>query len=214
MLFELEKRKEPSRAMVYLTPVLAVVLTMLAGALVFSLVGYDGPAAVFDIFLGPLLDVGEWTDLGIKAAPGQALDTIVSLKKERLQLLSEIEILRANAYKNQSVLRENERVKRDYDKLRQKFLKMQKKIDQIIASEGPCFSFEFFPPRTDEGQRSLEEALSELRKDDPALRREFVDRMRLAASRSHPGCLLTSTAGQSLTSANSSTIERVCSCTS
>lgn len=41
------------------------------------------------------------------------------------------------------------------------------KIDQIIAADGPCFSFEFFPPRTDEGQRSLEEALSDLRKDDP-----------------------------------------------
>ena len=43
MLFELEKRKEPSRAMVYLTPVIAVALTMLVGAAVFSLVGYDGP---------------------------------------------------------------------------------------------------------------------------------------------------------------------------
>jgi methylenetetrahydrofolate reductase (NADPH) len=41
------------------------------------------------------------------------------------------------------------------------------KIDQIIAADGPCFSFEFFPPRTDEGQRSLEEALSDLRQDDP-----------------------------------------------
>jgi len=34
------------------------------------------------------------------------------------------------------------------------------------------------------------------------------------ASRSQPGCLLTSIAGQSETSANSSTIERVCSWTS
>jgi simple sugar transport system permease protein len=66
MLFELEKRKEASRAMVYLTPVIAVALTMVVGALVFSL---DGPGAVYDIFLGPLLDAGRWTDLGIKAAP-------------------------------------------------------------------------------------------------------------------------------------------------
>ena len=36
MLIELEKRREPSPAMVYLTPVLAVLLTMVVGAVVFS----------------------------------------------------------------------------------------------------------------------------------------------------------------------------------
>jgi methylenetetrahydrofolate reductase (NADPH) len=41
------------------------------------------------------------------------------------------------------------------------------KIDEILATSRPCFSFEFFPPRTDEGQRSLEGALAELKKDDP-----------------------------------------------
>ena len=56
MLFELEKRKEPSRAMVYLTPVIAVLLTMVVGAVVFSLLGYDGPAAVWEIFVSPLID--------------------------------------------------------------------------------------------------------------------------------------------------------------
>ena len=35
-MLELEKRKEPSRAMVYLTPLIAVGLTMAVGALVFS----------------------------------------------------------------------------------------------------------------------------------------------------------------------------------
>jgi methylenetetrahydrofolate reductase (NADPH) len=41
------------------------------------------------------------------------------------------------------------------------------RIDEIIATRRPCFSFEFFPPRTEEGQRSLEDALAELRKDEP-----------------------------------------------
>ncbi len=41
------------------------------------------------------------------------------------------------------------------------------RIDQIIATTRPCFSFEFFPPKTDEGQRSLESALTELKQDDP-----------------------------------------------
>jgi methylenetetrahydrofolate reductase (NADPH) len=41
------------------------------------------------------------------------------------------------------------------------------RIDEIIRTSRPCFSFEFFPPRTDEGQRNLEAALSELKKDSP-----------------------------------------------
>jgi methylenetetrahydrofolate reductase (NADPH) len=41
------------------------------------------------------------------------------------------------------------------------------RIDQILETTRPVFSFEFFPPKTDEGQRSLETALEELRKDEP-----------------------------------------------
>jgi methylenetetrahydrofolate reductase (NADPH) len=41
------------------------------------------------------------------------------------------------------------------------------RIDEILANGKPCFSFEFFPPKTDEGQRNLELALEELKKDEP-----------------------------------------------
>jgi methylenetetrahydrofolate reductase (NADPH) len=41
------------------------------------------------------------------------------------------------------------------------------RVDQILESTRPVFSFEFFPPKTDEGQRSLEDALGELEKDSP-----------------------------------------------
>jgi methylenetetrahydrofolate reductase (NADPH) len=41
------------------------------------------------------------------------------------------------------------------------------RIDEILTTRRPCFSFEFFPPRTDEGQRQLEDTLSVLRDDDP-----------------------------------------------
>ena len=41
------------------------------------------------------------------------------------------------------------------------------RIDQILETRRPVFSFEFFPPRTDEGQRNLEDALAELEKDAP-----------------------------------------------
>ena len=69
MLFRLEKRREPSQLMRYLTPVAAVVLTMVVGAIIFSLIGYDGIGAVREIFLTPLTNSYKWQDLGVKAAP-------------------------------------------------------------------------------------------------------------------------------------------------
>src|SRR3712207_932811 len=44
------------------------------------------------------------------------------------------------------------------------------RIDELFEQRRPVFSFEFFPPKTDEGQRTLEETLSELKEDVP----EFV----------------------------------------
>ena len=41
------------------------------------------------------------------------------------------------------------------------------RITEIIAQRRPVFSFEFFPPRTDEGQRNLERAITLLKDDDP-----------------------------------------------
>ena len=41
------------------------------------------------------------------------------------------------------------------------------RIDQALEDVRPCFSFEFFPPKTDEGMDNLWKALSELREDEP-----------------------------------------------
>ena len=42
------------------------------------------------------------------------------------------------------------------------------RIDEIIAAKpGPVFSFEFFPPKTDEGERNLRQALAALRELEP-----------------------------------------------
>jgi methylenetetrahydrofolate reductase (NADPH) len=42
------------------------------------------------------------------------------------------------------------------------------RIDEIIASKGePTFSFEFFPPKTEEGERNLRQTLEDLRSFDP-----------------------------------------------
>ncbi len=69
MPFRLEKRQEPSRLMVYLTPIAAVLLTMIVGAIIFTLIGYNGVGAVREIFLTPLTNAFKWQDLGVKAAP-------------------------------------------------------------------------------------------------------------------------------------------------
>jgi general nucleoside transport system permease protein len=69
MLIELERRQEPRRVMLYLTPVIAVLLTMFVGAVVFSAIGYDGFSAVKEIFITPIVDTRKWQDLGVKAAP-------------------------------------------------------------------------------------------------------------------------------------------------
>ncbi len=42
------------------------------------------------------------------------------------------------------------------------------RIDQIIEERRPCFSFEFFPPKDDEGMERLFNTVSELQEDDPA----------------------------------------------
>lgn len=68
-MLEWRRRREPSTAMLYLSPLLAVVLTMLLGMMIFTLMGYDGFHAVRDIFLTPFLEPQRWPDLGVKAAP-------------------------------------------------------------------------------------------------------------------------------------------------
>jgi methylenetetrahydrofolate reductase (NADPH) len=41
------------------------------------------------------------------------------------------------------------------------------RVDQILEAQRPVFSFEFFPPKTDDGQRTLETTLAELKDDSP-----------------------------------------------
>ena len=69
MRIKLEKRREPSMAMLVVTPVASVLLTMLIGIVVFDLIGIKGFKAVVDIFLSPLLASYKWQDVALKAAP-------------------------------------------------------------------------------------------------------------------------------------------------
>jgi ABC-type uncharacterized transport system permease subunit len=54
-MIQLEKRKEPSAFWTYATPVLAVVLTMILGGLLFALIGKDPLLAIKTIFWDPIL---------------------------------------------------------------------------------------------------------------------------------------------------------------
>ncbi|MBC8129715.1 MAG: ABC transporter permease [Rhizobiaceae bacterium] len=69
MGLRLEPRLEPSRAMVFAAPVIAVAATVVVGAIVFSALGFDGPGAIREIFLSPLMSAYRWQDLLVKAAP-------------------------------------------------------------------------------------------------------------------------------------------------
>jgi methylenetetrahydrofolate reductase (NADPH) len=42
------------------------------------------------------------------------------------------------------------------------------RIDQILEDAYPCFSFEFFPPKTEDGEKNLRTALGELQEDKPS----------------------------------------------
>lgn len=68
----LEKRPQPSRGWTFATPILAVVLTMLFGGLLFAALGQDPLVTIRTIFLDPLFSEFAWfyrPQLLIKGAP-------------------------------------------------------------------------------------------------------------------------------------------------
>jgi len=69
MLFKLEKRPSDSQLMAYCSPLLAVVLTLISGALLFASLGHEPMKALYTFFVLPLEDLYGWTELGVKVAP-------------------------------------------------------------------------------------------------------------------------------------------------
>ncbi len=69
MRIRLEKRLTPSRFMQVATPVASVLLTMLLGAIIFELIGFDGPHAIYETFITPIVAPYKWVDVMTKAAP-------------------------------------------------------------------------------------------------------------------------------------------------
>ena len=69
MRLTLERRTEASGAMIVLSPLLAILLTVITGGLIFSLSGLDPLRALYIYFVEPLTSIWALEQLLVKAAP-------------------------------------------------------------------------------------------------------------------------------------------------
>ncbi|MDP7547895.1 MAG: ABC transporter permease, partial [Alphaproteobacteria bacterium] len=65
----LEARIESSRVMVYATPVLAVILTMACGSVLFAALGHHPLAVLYAFFIQPISSAYGLAELTVKATP-------------------------------------------------------------------------------------------------------------------------------------------------
>ena len=68
-MLRLERRRRHSAAMLYLSPVLAVALTLASGLVIFTVLGKDPWLALYTFFVQPLTSVFGLTELAVKATP-------------------------------------------------------------------------------------------------------------------------------------------------
>ncbi|HET6469859.1 MAG TPA: ABC transporter permease [Geminicoccaceae bacterium] len=68
-MLRIEPRRELSRTMLWVTPVLAVVLTVLAGAVMFVAMGYDPLRSLRSFFVSPVTSLYGISELCLKATP-------------------------------------------------------------------------------------------------------------------------------------------------
>jgi simple sugar transport system permease protein len=69
MLVRLEQRPEASKSMVYVSPVIAVVLTVLTAMVMFALLGVDPVKAIETFFVEPISSLDGLAELLVKATP-------------------------------------------------------------------------------------------------------------------------------------------------
>src|SRR5262245_29201938 len=69
MTLRLVRRPEPSRAMQFLSPVLAAVLTLVVGLAIFAALGQDPVRAFRAYFVDPISDANGVSELLLKASP-------------------------------------------------------------------------------------------------------------------------------------------------
>ncbi len=68
-MIRLEPRKEISKGLLYVTPMLAVLITILAGMVMFTFLGKDPVQAIYIIFVQPLTDLFVISEMIVKATP-------------------------------------------------------------------------------------------------------------------------------------------------
>lgn len=68
-MLKLEARPSPSALMSWMSPLLAVLLTLLCGVLLFTLLGKDPWLALQVFFIEPVRDLRGWSEVGLKVAP-------------------------------------------------------------------------------------------------------------------------------------------------
>lgn len=68
-MIQLQARQNDSALMGYVSPLIAIALTLLAGGLLFGLLGHNPLTALYTFFLAPISDIYGLTELGIKVAP-------------------------------------------------------------------------------------------------------------------------------------------------
>ena len=69
MRIELQKRPVPSRLFAVLSPFIALGLTLIAGAIMFTILGKNPLDALYSFFIEPLTEVWSIHELTVKAAP-------------------------------------------------------------------------------------------------------------------------------------------------
>ncbi len=69
MSLKIEARPEVSRQLLYVTPLLAVALTVVAGFFIFLLMGYSPLLSLYHFFISPLTSLYGLSELALKAAP-------------------------------------------------------------------------------------------------------------------------------------------------
>ncbi len=68
-MLRLEARRHDSTLMALVSPLIATALTLVAGSILFSLLGHSPGRALYTFFIAPLSDLYGWTELGVKVAP-------------------------------------------------------------------------------------------------------------------------------------------------
>ena len=68
-MLRLELRGEMSRSMIYWSPFFAVILTFIAGMIMFTILGVDPLKAIITFFIEPLNSLDGIAELFVKATP-------------------------------------------------------------------------------------------------------------------------------------------------